>query len=182
VGGDKTIQLSWQAPASTGGAPVSYSVYRSTSPGAEVLIATGLTTPAFPDHAGLTDGTLYYYRVTAMNKVGIGPVSNEVSVIPVSALVATAPLNLVAATATKRGVALTWSPPTSNGGSNILQYRIFRGPTPGAETLQSVAVCTTATCTFTDATAHLATFDYKVAAFTAKGVGAISNEASALGK
>ena len=46
----------------------------------------------------------------------------------------TAPRNLTAAT-TKSGIELTWTAPSSNGGSAVTGYRVFRGTASGAETL-----------------------------------------------
>jgi fibronectin type 3 domain-containing protein len=74
--GNTQIRLNWIA--SPGAA--SYNIYRGTSPGGEgaTPIATGLTTTSFID-TGLTDGTTYYYRVTAVNPGGESGQSAEVS-------------------------------------------------------------------------------------------------------
>jgi fibronectin type 3 domain-containing protein len=74
--GHTQITLSWTA--SPGAA--TYSVYRGTSPNGEgaTAIATGVTATSFTD-IGLTDGTTYYYKVTAVGTGGESGPSGEVS-------------------------------------------------------------------------------------------------------
>ena len=69
--GNAQVSLSWQAPGSDGGAPVTgYRVYQGTSrtPVASVT-GTSATVP------GLSNGTTYSYTVTAVNQAGEGPAS-----------------------------------------------------------------------------------------------------------
>ena len=60
----------WSATAGA----VSYNVYRGTSPGGEgtTPVATGVTVLGFTD-TGLTNGTTYYYQMTALNAGGEMP-------------------------------------------------------------------------------------------------------------
>jgi len=78
---NSAVKLTWAAPTGNGGATVSYRLYRGMSAGGEILLASGLTTTGVTD-AGITNGTTYYYRVTATNAAGEGPASNEVSARP----------------------------------------------------------------------------------------------------
>lgn len=73
------VTLTWSAP----GGAVSYNVYRGTSPGGEspTPIATGLTALTYTD-TGLSDGTTYYYTVTAVDAGGESAPSAEVSATP----------------------------------------------------------------------------------------------------
>jgi len=75
--GDNQATLSWQA----GAGATSFDVYRGTAPGAEALYQTGVTSPSFAD-TGATNGTRYFYTVTALNGVGEGAPSAEASVTP----------------------------------------------------------------------------------------------------
>ena len=71
------VALTWTAP--TGAPPTSYSVYRSTTSGAETLLASGIGTPSFTT-APPPSGTTYYYEVQAVDGAGTGPFSNEASI------------------------------------------------------------------------------------------------------
>jgi Malectin domain/Pectate lyase superfamily protein/F5/8 type C domain/Abnormal spindle-like microcephaly-assoc'd, ASPM-SPD-2-Hydin/Fibronectin type III domain len=79
--GNTTVALSWTA--STGTAPITYSVFRGTSSGGEsaTAIATGLTTPSY-NNTGLTNGTTYYYEVSATNSVGTSAKSTQANATP----------------------------------------------------------------------------------------------------
>ena len=82
--GSALVHLSWAA-GSTGGSPITaYAVYRGTSPGSETLLTTLGQVTSYDDTA-VTNGTTYYYRVSASNAIGEGPLSNEVSALPSAA-------------------------------------------------------------------------------------------------
>lgn len=74
------VDLSWSASAGA----TSYNVLRSTTNGSGYsTIATGVTTPSYVD-TGLTNGTTYYYVVTAVNGAGTSGNSNQASAVPVA--------------------------------------------------------------------------------------------------
>ena len=80
--GDGEVSLSWRAPASNGSVITGYNVYESTTPGAEgPKVAT--TTGTNYTVTGLSDGTNYYFEVTAVNAAGEGPASSQVVAVPV---------------------------------------------------------------------------------------------------
>src|SRR5207244_11994079 len=134
--GNAQVGLTWQAPTSNGGSPITnYKIYRGTTSGGETLIATIGNQLSYSD-GGLTNGVTYYYQVSAVNNAGEGPKSNEASATPTApATPPGAPQGLVT-TAGHATVTLTWSPPSSNGGSPITNYRIYRGTASGGETLK----------------------------------------------
>jgi hypothetical protein len=84
---------------------------------------------------------------------------------------------LTSATAGDGSVALTWTPPASDGGSQLTGYEIWRGETSGGEApLTTVPVQTS----FTDLTVtNGTTYFYVVKAVNAVGTGPASNERSA---
>ena len=77
--GNAQIALTWTA--STGA--TTYTLYRSNSSGTETSYRTGLTATSFTDTA-LTNGTAYYYKVTAVNSIGESAKSNEANAAPTS--------------------------------------------------------------------------------------------------
>lgn len=139
--GNASVALTWNATAGA----TSYQVYRGTTPGGESATALATTTtPAYND-TGLTNGTHYYYKVTATNTAGTSPTSAEAGAIPTAAG-PTAP-------GTPFGVVITPS-----AGHILLQwgfeaaatsYRVYRSTTPGAEGPTPLA--TTTSPTYTDA-------------------------------
>ena len=83
--GDAQVSLTWNAPNFDGGSQVSsYTIYRGTSPGSESFL-TGSTTTSFVDASAL-NGTTYYYKVSATNANGEGPLSNEANATPIAAV------------------------------------------------------------------------------------------------
>lgn len=82
--GGHSITISWTAPTS-GGAPTSYNVKRSTTTGTEVTVTSvpASTVPLqFVDlgiSGGGIGGTTYFYVVTSVNSAGESAPSNEVS-------------------------------------------------------------------------------------------------------
>jgi predicted carbohydrate-binding protein with CBM5 and CBM33 domain len=76
--GNAQVQLAWNAAAGA----TSYNVKRSTTNGGPYSnVATGVTATSYTN-TGLTNGTTYYYVVTAVNAGGESPVSNQASATP----------------------------------------------------------------------------------------------------
>src|SRR6476661_8290585 len=180
-GGDTSVALSWQMPASDGGSGITgYNVYRGTSAGGEssVPVASNVALTSFTD-TSVSNGTKYFYKVAAVNGVGTSPQSNEASATPQSAAtVPSAPQSLAAA-ATNTTVALTWTAPASNGGSAVTGYNVYRGTSAGGESATAIASNVSGTA-FTDTGLVNGTaYFYRVAAVNAVGTSALSNEASA---
>ena len=172
--GNAQVSLSWSAPSSDGGSAItSYKIYRGTSSGSLSLIATIGTNTSFVS-AGLTNGQIYYYAVSAANAAGEGPQSTEASATPRTA--PTAPQSL-SATAGNTQVSLSWSAPSSNGGSAITSYKIYRGTSSGSLTL--LATIGTNTSFVSAGLTNGQIYYYAVSAVNAAGEGTQSSEASA---
>ena len=96
--GDSQVTISWSAEADA----ASYNIYWSTADGVTRANGTRISATATPYIAtGLTDGTTYYYIVTAVNQAGESAASAQVSVVPVAAnaCVATTPASLLSCAA-----------------------------------------------------------------------------------
>src|SRR5271154_819225 len=185
-----SVALSWTAP-STGTAPITYSVFRSTTSAtagfSPVASGTGLTATTFTD-AGLANGTVYYYKVTATNAVAESGFSNVVSAMPAATVAPAptlpgAPTGLTAIASSTKGILLTWAAPESNGGAPITSYRLYKGVASGKETAAATVACSSSACSYddTNVTARFGpiTYYYEVAAINSRGIGPLSNQASA---
>src|SRR5205807_284987 len=75
--GDATVSLTCSPPVPNGGSPITnYKIYRGNSSGGESFhIETG-NVLAYSD-TGLSNGVTYFYKVSAVNAVGEGPMSTE---------------------------------------------------------------------------------------------------------
>ncbi len=166
------VHLSWSAPASDGGAPISgYTVYRGTAAGAEDMaspVGTSTTT-SFDDTTSLTTGTTYYYVVTATNTAGEGPRSNEASAT-VTAGVPGEP-TLTAQVQSGAKVLLSWTVPP-DGGSPITKYVVVRN----SVRLVTLSASPTGPTSYTDATPPSGAVTYQVKAVNAIGSGPLSSK------
>ena len=155
---DASAAVSWTAPASDGGSPITgYTV--TATPGGSKTTTTGATAVTV---TGLTNGTAYTFKVTATNAIGTGPSSAaSASVTPLGP--PGAPTG-VTATAGNSNASVSWTPPIATGGAPITGYTILVSPdgtqaTVGNVTSAVVAGLTNGTAyTFTvEATNRLGT-------------------------
>ncbi|MBU6316567.1 MAG: fibronectin type III domain-containing protein, partial [Acidobacteria bacterium] len=143
---DSRALVTWQPPASDGGSPVSgYTASAWTRAVGGTLVSTCTSVTTTCTLPGLVNGTTYYVEVVATNAVGAGQVpSSRVAVLP-----RTIPQPPVAVQA-KFGngqLSVTWSAPSSNGGSAVTGYtaRAFAAESGG--TAASSCTSTAMACT-----------------------------------
>ena len=117
--GNEFVNLSWSAPEKDGGASIEeYRVYRNGT-----LIATVSANQLWYNDTNVKNGVNYTYYVTAVNAVGKSKPSNMVNVTPMT--VPGSPENLHAV-AGNRYVNLSWEVPEYNGGSAVIEYKVYR--------------------------------------------------------
>lgn len=104
-----TIILDWNAPSSDGGSAItSYKIYRGTTSGGETFFTTS-NAPAYTDTSAIS-GQTYYYKVSAVNSVGEGPMSNEASAaipVPPTSVVIVTPATVTATPLSRMTVMVT---------------------------------------------------------------------------
>jgi len=125
VGIDGGVELSWSAPGSDGGSPiVGYTIEMSTdgTNWSTAVANTGmLATTA--NVTGLTDGTTYIWRVSALNASGTSQPSAASTGVVAGAL-PSAPRDVTVSGVRSTEVDLTWDPPAVLGASEIQDYRV----------------------------------------------------------
>jgi fibronectin type 3 domain-containing protein len=165
TGGNAQVSLSWNA--SNGAA--TYNIYRGTTSGSETLLQSSVSGTTFTD-TGVTNGTTYFYEVTAVNAGGESGKSNEASATPQTPIPGV-PTGLTAVGGIQK-ILLSWTASTG-----AITYNIYRATTSGAETLYQTGITT---ASFTDTgLPNGTTYFYEVTAVNAGGESGKSNEASA---
>jgi len=166
--GNAQISLVWTVPSGNGGSAITaYKVYRGTTSSGETLLIT-LGNVLTYTNSGLTNGQVYYYKVSAVNSVGESPHSNEASATP--ATVPSAPRGLQAIAGDLR-VQLNWAIPQYVG-PGTLTYHLFR---------DAVEIWSgTATIYFDTNVTNFVTYSYKMAASNSIGWGANCTEVQAM--
>jgi fibronectin type 3 domain-containing protein len=161
--GDKQVSLTWTASSGA----TTYNVKRATTSGSEKTIASA-SSASYTD-LGLTDGTKYYYVVSAVNSYGESGNSSEANAAPVLAIPAV-PTNL-AATAGNAQVVLNWT-----ASSGATSYNVKRATTSGAE----ATISSGTGAGYTDSTVSNGTkYYYVVTAVNTAGESASSSEVNA---
>ena len=160
------VNLTWNTSSGATG----YYVKRSASSGSETQIAAPSTT-AYTDNA-VSNGTKYYYLVSAVNSAGESANSAEVSATPTAPITPPAVPTGLQATAGNAQVNLTW-----NASAGATNYHLKRSTTAGSGYTQ-IGAPTTAN--FADSgLANGTTYYYVVTAVNTAGESGNSNQASA---
>ncbi len=127
VGGNNHVALSWTVPADNGSAITGYALARGTSSGAEaplISLGPGLTTF---DDTSATNGTPYFYTVTATTAFGSTP-SAETTATPLTSQGAFFPLTPSRILDTRTGNGAPLAP--VGGGSTLALTVRGRGGVP----------------------------------------------------
>ena len=172
------INLSWSAPAETGGANITgYKIEVSTDGSSNWtdLVADTSSTSTTYSHTGLTLGARRYYRVSAITAVGTGPVSDTASAIA-EPDVGRIPGNLRAKAVSMTQIDLSWSRPKTRR-FPITGYRI---EVSRDGWLWSVLEADTSSTRYSHTGLRAGNgWFYRVSAINEKGTGPASNDAFA---
>jgi hypothetical protein len=162
--GDSQVSLSWNA---VDGAS-SYNIKRSTTAGGPyTTIATNVSGTSYVDNT-VTNGTTYYYVVTAVNGTAESANSNEAPATPI----VSAPINLIAIAGNSQ-VTLSWGSVSTATGYNVKRSTTAGGP-------YAVIASNVSTNSYVDSTVtNGATYYYVVTALSGNSESMNSNEASA---
>jgi hypothetical protein len=165
--GNAVVTLNWTASSGATG----YNVKRSTTSGGPYTQLASPTSAGYTD-SSVTNGTSYYYVVSALDAAGESASSGQASATPVAPPVPGAPASL-AATPGDAQVSLTWS--GSNGATG---YRVRRATTNGGPYTQIAAPISTS---YVDTVLTNSTiYYYVVSAINSSGESANSAQVSAV--
>ena len=114
--GNAQVSLAWTAPTSTGGAAITdYVVQYSTSASSGfATFSDGTSTTTSATVTGLTNGTIYYFKVAAVNSAGTSAYSAVSSGVTPLVPYFNAVSNLTAVANANGSVDLAWSAPTAS--------------------------------------------------------------------
>lgn len=149
-----------------------YNLYAGPVAGGEAAtpIASNVALP-YVD-AGAVNGVTRFYKVAAVNSMGVGAMSPEGSGMP-GAAVPGAPSSI---TVTPGSGQNTVSVPAVTATPAVSGYNVYRGSVAGAES--GTAIATNVAMPYVDAGLAAGTYYYKVAAVNSAGAGALSPEQS----
>ena len=172
------IDLLWDEPNNNGYVISGYQIERkSQGPWAVIVSDTANSDTTFSD-TGLDADTTYRYRVSAINEMGIGTAS-DVVIATTASEIHTIPSKVVGLSATVMSpsqINLSWTTP-GNGGMPITGYQIEQKHSPWTIMVPDTGnAFTTYSVTGLDADT---TYQYRVSAINAMGLGPASNTVTA---
>lgn len=123
------IELSWTPPAAAGASPVAgYRIYRSLTPTGLVHLIDLGNVLAYTD-LGIPDGRPRYYRFSAVNGDGEGPLSSVVSATAKAPPSEPQNVSIARSEAIGRGnLSLVWNVPQYAGNDPVASYNVYRSP------------------------------------------------------
>ena len=171
---DTEISLSWEPPATFDGPSVTgYKIEfkTGTEDFTDLVDNTALTSYL---HSGLTPGTTYTYRISAINSNGAG-LTAQSSAEPEHTSV---PTNLVATDVSPTQIDLSWNAPSQTFGFNIIGYNIEKKLAEGVYDLILQTSGPAASVSFQNLETDK-TYTFRIAARFGLGSSAFSDDVSA---
>lgn len=117
------LSYSWSAPASDGGSPITgYATTVRDAGGAVVATATTDAATFSGSTSGLTSGARYTVSVSAINAVGTSTATTSAPTVVLG--LATAPQSVKISFPARLKTKVTWTAPSSLGGSTLVRYEL----------------------------------------------------------
>jgi titin len=173
--GDAKADVTWSAPASDGGAPITGYTLRYRPQGSANWTTQDATTTS-ATVTGLTNGTTYEFQAAAKNSQGTGPWSASATATPSATVtVPGSPISLKATPGDSQ-VVLSWTAPANTGNAAITGYAVRYRAQGATDWTALEATATSATVT---GLVNGQGYEFQVAAKNAKGQGEWSTAATA---
>jgi titin len=166
--GDRQAALAWVPPTVEGGSAITGYVVQTSSDRGTTWTDVGPATDRTLSVDGLTNGTAVSFRVLAVNAAGRGTPSAPVTVTPRRAPGEPTSLGAVPGDGT---VALSWTAPTTDGGSTVAGYAVQVARADGS---WGDAQAVSGTSTTIDGLVNGTAYGFRVAAVNSAGTGAWS--------
>jgi titin len=174
VPGDSQVVLSWTAPTNNGGNAITdYAVEYSTNSGTTwITYVDGASSAVGATVTGLTNGTGYIFRISAVNAAGTGTASaSSSSTVPRTMPTA---VQALAGTPGDSQMTLTWSLPASSGGSAITDYIVQYSDDSGVSWSTFADGVSTTRSAIVTGLINGAGYTFRVAAVNVAGTGSYS--------
>jgi parallel beta-helix repeat protein len=128
ISGKYYVNLSWEEPLHEIGLNiVEYKIYKGTS-SEKVLYLDTIDNIHYYNDTSVKIGRTYFYKMKAINSVGESPFSDLLQVVPITR---SSEPSIVRVMVGDDHVNISWYGPENIGGTEILNYTIYRGSTPG---------------------------------------------------
>lgn len=172
---NSSVTLTWTAPNNNGSPITDYKIeYYSTNGSFWTEFSDSVSSSTSRTITGLTNGTLYIFKVYAINSIGDSNPSEFSNVVrPFTTPGAPSITSLVRLAGSGEAISITWSAPLSDGGSPIQQYSVEYSSDNGAS-WSTKTVSGNILSTIVDNLVNHESYIFRVVAINAAGRGTVS--------